>query len=652
MTTYKLKTLMLTLLIMWLGIFDLSPSYALTFSEVEKLLASDGAAGDRFSNELSISGNTVVIAAESDEDNGNRSGSAYVFVRDKAGVWHQQQKLTASDGMVGDLFGQSVSISGDTIVIGAIWDDDNGFNTGSAYVFVRDGAGVWSEQQKLTANDGEEQDWFGHSVSISGDTIVIGVQNDDDSGFDAGSAYVFVRDGAGTWSAQQKLLASDADAQDAFGKSVSISGDTTVIGAYTDDDNGSQSGSAYVFVRDNAGVWSEQQKLIANDGESQDRFGISVSISDDTTVIGAFRHTVNFNFDSGAAYVFVRDNLGVWSEQQKLAASDVAGGDHFGISVSISGDTTVIGVERDNVSAITDSGSAYVFVRDGTGGWSEQQKILANDGAEYDLFGSSVSVSGDTAVIGSLGDDDNGDLSGSAYVFEVRDIIVEKLINHSVREALGTAAQLLTGTHYRVDYKVTNNGPNRLYRVRVSEGGQFVCNLYALDPGQSKQTCTGNHTVLSGSNNVPAIVTAKVSGKNQELSNQSNAYYSGHDNLSGELSVAHFINDYSADTQAAAVDVYGNQADVLFRVQNTGSIELYRIKTYHDPVSPINSGWQQQCEIGTLMPGQVRYCKRTISVNQLGLNHAFGRAQGVNAFVSPTGVVNAANPSYFNVVIP
>ena len=148
-------------------------------------------------------------------------------------------------------------------------------------------------------------------------------------------------------------------------------------------------------------------------------------------------------------------------------------------------------------------------------------------------------------------------------------------------------------------------------------------------------------------NNVPANVTAKVSGSNQPRADETDAYYTGFGNVAGQLKVTHYVNNRNADTQAKAVAVNGNQAEILFKVENTGSIKLYRVKTYHDPASPVNSGWQQQCFIGTMMPGEVRYCKRTIDVAESGLNKAFGRVQGEDANVSPTGYVNASNPTYF-----
>jgi len=296
-----------------------------------KLTASDGAKWDRFGRSVSVSGNTIVIGAEYDNDNGVSSGSAYVFVREGAS-WSEQQKLTASDGAAGNLFGNSVSVSGNTIVVGAHGDDDNGQYSGSAYVFVREET-TWSEQQKLTASDGEAADFFGYSVSVSGDTIVIGAHGDDDNGVSSGSAYVFVREET-SWTEQQKLTASDGEALDFFGYSVSVSGNTIVVGAVYDDDNGQDSGSAYVFVREETS-WSEQQKLTASDGAVADFFGYSVSVSGDTIVVGAHGDDDNGQ-DSGSAYVFVRDGA-IWSEQQKLTASDGAAADFFGYSVSVSG---------------------------------------------------------------------------------------------------------------------------------------------------------------------------------------------------------------------------------------------------------------------------------------------------------------------------
>ena len=352
----------------------------------QKVLSSDGAERDRFGLSASIDGDTAIIGAMGDL----YSGSAYVYVRSN-GVWSEQAKLTASDAAQYDYFGSSVSIDGDTAVIGARYDDGNGNgnDSGSAYVYVRSN-GVWSEQQKLTASDGAQEDYFGRSVSIDGDTAVIsGVTG---QGLGSGTAYVYVRSN-GVWSEQQKLTASDGVAYDGFGFEVSISGDTAVIGAPREMTN--ESGSAYVYVRSN-GVWSEQAKLIASDGAVNHYFGSSVSLDGDTAVIGAYGDDDNGNGnDSGSAYVYVRSN-GVWSEQQKLTASDTAEYDRFGNRVSINGDIAAIGTYANCDCDFPRP--TYVYVRS-NGVWSEQ--AILNDGGEYDDFGSSVSIDDNTVLIGA-----------------------------------------------------------------------------------------------------------------------------------------------------------------------------------------------------------------------------------------------------------
>ena len=272
----------------------------------------------------------------------------------------EQAKLTAGDGSAVDHFGNSIAISGDTVVVGARADNDSGADSGSAYVYVRSGS-IWSQQAKLTGSDGAADDFFGISVAVSGDTAVVGARNDDDSGADSGSAYVYVRSGS-AWSQQAKLTAGDGATGDLFGLSVAVSGDTAVVGAVWDDDNGGNSGSAYVFVRSGS-VWSEQAKLTPSDGAAGDQFGLSVAISGDTVVTGGDGDD-DKGSSSGSAYVFVRSGSS-WSEQAKLTPSDGAASDVFGRSVAISGDTAVVGAEFDDDKG-SSSGSAYVFVRSGS----------------------------------------------------------------------------------------------------------------------------------------------------------------------------------------------------------------------------------------------------------------------------------------------
>jgi hypothetical protein len=273
------------------------------WTEMQKLLASDGTTNDFFGWSISLSGNTTLVGAMRDNDNGNVSGSAYVFTR-TGSTWTQQQKLLASDGATDDRFGYSVSVDGDTALIGAYFDDDNGVNSGSAYVFTRTGT-TWTQQAKLLASDGVAEAQFGNSVSLSGDTALVGAMRGNNNGNVSGSAYVFTRTGT-TWTQQAKLFASDGAPWDFFGYFVSLDGNNALIGVKWDDDNGVNSGSAYVFTRTGT-TWTQQQKLLASDGVVNGLFGWSVSLSGDTALIGAYEQGDN-GVNYGAAYVFIKEN--------------------------------------------------------------------------------------------------------------------------------------------------------------------------------------------------------------------------------------------------------------------------------------------------------------------------------------------------------
>ena len=283
------------------------------FAQTEiKLTTDDAAVRDYFGYTVSVDGDTAVIGAHYDGDGGTLSGSAYVFSRNLGGAdnWGQVAKLTASDAAASDFFGISVSVDGDTAVIGAYRNDDAGLNSGSAYVFSRNqgGADNWGQVVKLTASDAAAGDIFGYSVSVDGDTAVIGaVYANDDGGLSSGSAYVFSRHqgGADNWGQVSKLTADDAARGDSFGNSVSVDGDTAVIGAVADRDAGRLSGSAYVFSRNQGGAdnWGQVTKLTASDAAEEDRFGKSVSVDGDTAVIGAYLDG-NADSDGGSAYIF------------------------------------------------------------------------------------------------------------------------------------------------------------------------------------------------------------------------------------------------------------------------------------------------------------------------------------------------------------
>ena len=360
---------------------------ALSWDTETKITSSDAAATDRFGWSVSISGDYAIVGAYLDDDNGADSGSAYIYFRDND-VWTQQAKLTASDGAAGDYFGISVGISGDTAVIGA-WRDNS--DTGAVYVFTRSGT-AWSQQAKLTASDASAGQGFGRSVAIDGDSMIAGVNI---FGASNRAAYVFTRSGA-TWSQQAKLTVSG---DIGFGFSVDIDVDSAVVG---EREGSVGPGKAYVFTR-SAGVWSLQDTVSPSDGAAGDNFGTSVGITGDLLIVGSSLDD-DAGSNTGAAYAFVRSGT-TWSQQSKLTASDAVAGGIFGNSVSIEGDYAVVG------SGGVDA--AYVFR---TTDWTEIAKLEPSDTPS--VFGCSVGLSGTDIIIGDYGNAGGASGSGSAYIFE------------------------------------------------------------------------------------------------------------------------------------------------------------------------------------------------------------------------------------------
>jgi len=358
---------------------------------------------------VAIDGDTVVAGSPGDFSKGTDTGAALVFTRTD-GTWTEQAKLVGDDSGPGDLLGLALGLSGDTAVLGVASDTPVGTDSGSAYVFVRSD-GVWTQQAKLTASDAGLGDQFGKSIAVNGDTIIIGAPTDTPKGTDSGSAYIFVRDN-GIWTEQAKLTGSSQTLNSMFGWSVAIDGDTAAVGALGEPSNGVDSGAAYAFTR-SGGVWTEQANLIASDAATEHNFGRSVALSGDTITVGAPGHNAK-GADTGAAYVFLRSD-GVWSEQAKLTASDGSTTDKFGWSVTIDGDTLVSGAVGDAAKGL-DAGSVYVYKRVGTS-WTEEANLTATGANVEQKLGTSVSLSGHDLVAGSPGDFQKGTDTGAAHIF-------------------------------------------------------------------------------------------------------------------------------------------------------------------------------------------------------------------------------------------
>jgi Tfp pilus assembly protein PilV len=356
--------------------------------------------------------------------------------------------LTASDGATADYFGYSVSASGDSVLAGAYFDDDKGTDSGSAYYYKglngEGKRGTVNETVKLLAFDSEEDDHFGVSLSLSADSALVGVSRNDGKGSDSESVYYYKGlnsvngnqtdisslDGKNATWETVKLLASDSEADDHFGGSLSLSAESALVGAYQHDDDGKiNSGSAYYYKglngAEKGGTVEQDVKLVASDGTAEDYFGISVSLSTDNALVGAYQHDDDGKINSGSAYYYKGLNgaeKGSTVEQDvKLVASDGAAGDLFGVSVSLSGDSALVGTQYGDGKE-SSSGSAYYYKglnEAEKGGTVEQDvKLVASDGATEDYFGRSASLSADIALVGALGDDDKGSNSGSAYYYK------------------------------------------------------------------------------------------------------------------------------------------------------------------------------------------------------------------------------------------
>lgn len=391
--------------------------------ECHKIIASDAFKNDRFGISVAISSDVTAVGSFQDDDNGNESGAAYIQYRNQggAGNWGEVRKVLPNDGAANDEFGKSVGLDGSTLIVGARLDDDNGAESGSAYIFTQNQGGLdnWGQVQKLLASDGMANDEFGVSVAVSGDFAVVGAHQHNSG---AGAAYVYERNAGGpnNWGQIAKLVAADQAAGDNFGWSVAIDGSTIVVGAYNDDDNGLNSGSAYVFYQNQGGPnnWGQVTKLTASDGFSLDFYGYSVDVEGDHIIVGAYQDDDNGG-SSGSAYIYNRNNGGAdnWGEVKKLIASDGFANDLFGISVALDGEKAVVGANGDDWNGPS-TGSAYLFCQNegGMDNWGELLKFKASDRMNGDNFGVDVDIDGMDVIVGAHLTDDVANANGAAYI--------------------------------------------------------------------------------------------------------------------------------------------------------------------------------------------------------------------------------------------
>ena len=378
-------------------------------SDEVKIIPEDCNKDDQFGRSVDVSGKYALVGASGNDGSAENAGAAYLLYFNGS-HWYPIQKLIAMDGDAYDYFGASVAVDSNFAIIGAYGDNVFGNKSGSAYIFTKSGK-TWSELSKLIAPDGKALDYFGCSVDISKEYMIVGAYGASDNGSHSGAAYIYKYEDGKVFM-HQKLIAGDAEAFDYFGYSVSISGEYAIIGAYGVKYNDKKSGAAYIFKRI-GNRWVQLIKLAPSDGFNNDYFGKSVSISGKNAIVGAIGKD-DLGNDSGAAYIFRRSGY-FWSRQTKIIPENIGENNCFGASVNISDDYAIIGAYGDNMYGKR-TGAAYVYQLKRKR-WNQIAMFRPKDGSDNDFFGYSVAISGRQVIAGAYGNDAKGEKSGAAYFY-------------------------------------------------------------------------------------------------------------------------------------------------------------------------------------------------------------------------------------------
>jgi hypothetical protein len=413
------------------------------WGQVQKTVTMDRAASDVFGSGVAISGNYAIVGAafEDEDENGQNpianAGAVYIMYNN-AGKWEEIKKLCAPDrAQINANFGMVIAINDQYAVVGVPSKSENGItNSGVVYLFKKDNGGVnnWGFERKITAPDAAVSDYFGSSVALTSDYLVVGAsQKTVNSQTFAGAAYIFEKDytGSNNWGMRKKITALNTDWSDYFGTSVAIDGDYAVVGALYEGQDANeantinQAGAAYIFKKDSGGAnnWGQIKKIVAADRVEMNQFGSSVAVSGENVVVGEF----------GSAYVFCKDQGGSdnWGQLKKLQLQSPTAYDRYGVSVAIGGSYIVVGANGIKTDAngnnpFNYSGAAFIYEKDqgGVSNWGEVKKITSTVRAADDNFGFSVAISGNQVIVSSRNDDEDSKEqsfihnAGSVYFFE------------------------------------------------------------------------------------------------------------------------------------------------------------------------------------------------------------------------------------------
>jgi len=398
-------------------------------TRMEKSLSAPMGPGDAFGAAAAVDGDVVVIGMPCDDRGADNQGNAFVFERNEGGTnaWGRVAELFVSDGTTGDLFGCSVALAGDVIVVGARYADvGTTTHAGAAYVFERNAdrkTNQWRRVAKLTATAGIANAEFGGSVSVAGDVIAVGSPNHDTIfDTDRGLVHIFERnqDGTNLWGLVDQIWTPTAVSDAHFGYAVSVDGSVMAVGA---PGINADRGAAFIFQRvaGRTGTWEYVRQVTASDGEADDNFGCGVDVEGDVLVVGASLDDVGGNANQGSAYVFERNagRTNRWGEVARLAATNGAPGDWAGASVAVAGDMVLVGAYRDDVGTHTNQGAVYAFERNagGTNAWGQVAEFTASGATNDDWFGDAVAADGDVIAVGAWNTDSS---RGAAYVFPKR----------------------------------------------------------------------------------------------------------------------------------------------------------------------------------------------------------------------------------------
>ncbi|WP_373074026.1 gliding motility-associated C-terminal domain-containing protein [Zeaxanthinibacter enoshimensis] len=461
--------------------------------DLQQVFPSDKNSAENFGYAVDVKADRAIIGSLRDTydlDNQNYmtgSGAAYIYELNSEGEWIEKQKLIASDRTAGDRFSQSVAISGDYAAVSTMYRNNN---KGAIYIFERNTAGFWEEKQILEAQDGVENDLFGHQIDLEGDWLVANAiwEDEDADGLNtmdrAGSAYVFHRANDGVWRQSQKIVASDRSAYREFSRGVDLHAETLVVGAPS---AGPQyKGAVYVFERNAEGVYQEQQIIAPADYPTSSNFGWSVAVSEKHIMANIMPYS-----DPGAVYVFEKNTEGSWTEHSKLQAPAIVN-DRFGYSIGLDGNLAVIGAYRDsydeyNGSYLLEAGSAYVYEQDQEGNWTLKRKLVAPQRGTYWNYGEAVALSGNEILVGSARvsisawpDPAYVDRIGSGYFYRLdrvapsgyeidlpADITDENVLSFSFSFAGGEI-----GSNYHVEFHHIASGATKTFSGTVENNPQ------------------------------------------------------------------------------------------------------------------------------------------------------------------------------------